>query len=259
MRHALTSAALVLIALNTGCTLGTSAQPEPRTVAEQSQPIPISLEKGQVLSYILINSKNTEEARNVRQTYYSKAFPLSSNFGLERVIDLKVPASYVGNTKRDAVIMFSYPDAASEAGLANHPEWPAIKAMRPDAWDELIIFTGELDKTIAFNFDPKKAYTLAVAEINPEAPEAYNTYMRGIEPGLNEMGGRFIYRMIDPKIESHGKQYDKDVQVTLVEWSDPSAIGRFTRTDTYKASAPYFTEGVQGFEFFEIAPAKPAS
>lgn len=259
MRNALTSAALVLIALNTGCTLGTSAQSTPLMAAEQSQPVPIALEKGQVLSYILINAKNTDDARQIRQDYYSKAFPLSSGFGLERVVDLKVSTSYVGNTQRDAVIMFSYPDAASEAGLANHPEWPAIKTMRPNAWDELIIFTRELDTDITFSFDPAKAYTLAVAEINPDAPDAYNTYMRGIEPSLNELGGRFIYRMIDPKIESHGKQYDKDVQVTLVEWNDPSAIGRFTRTETYKASAPYFTEGVQGFEFFEITPAKTAS
>lgn len=255
MRKTLTAAALTLGLLNAGCTLNSTAQSAAPDVAENSAPIPVSLKKGQVISYILINSKRTETAQSVRQAYYEKAFPLASGFGLERVIDLQVPNSFVGETKRDAVALFSYPDTSSEAGLANHPDWSAIKAMRPDAWDELIIFTGELENDLAFSFDPTKAYTLAVAEINPEAPEAYNAYMSGIEPGLNEMGGRFIYRMINPKIESHGKQYDKDVQVTLVEWDDLSTIGKYTSTDTYKANAKFFSDGVRGFEFFQIAPA----
>ena len=255
MRKTLTAAALTLGLLNTGCALNSTAQATESNVAENSAPIPVSLKKGQVISYILINSKRSDEAQSVRQDYYEKAFPLASGYGLQRLINLQVPTSFVGETKRDAVTLFSYPDMASEAGLANHPDWPAIKAMRPDAWDELIIFTGELESNLAFNFDPTKAYTLAVAEINPDAPEAYNAYMSGIEPGLNEMGGRFIYRMINPKIESHGKQYDKDVQVTLVEWDDLSTIGKYTSTDTYKANAKFFSDGVRGFEFFQIAPA----
>ncbi|MEM9055357.1 MAG: hypothetical protein AAGB16_08530, partial [Pseudomonadota bacterium] len=226
---------------------------------ETPKPVPVILKKGQVLSYILINSKPSEAAQEARQQYYDKAFPLASSYGLQRLLNLSVPTKFVGSTKRDAVAIFSYPDAASETGLASDPNWPEIKALRPQAWEELAIFSGTLEQPLAFSFDPDKAYTLAVAEITPEAPEDYNTYMRGIEPGLNEIGGRFIYRMINPSVESHGKQYTQDVQVTLVEWDDPSALATFTQNDFYKQYSKYFGTGVSGFEFFQIKPRTPTS
>ncbi|WOR15030.1 hypothetical protein RYZ27_14735 [Hyphomonas sp. FCG-A18] len=260
MRFKYLPAAIALTFSITGCATG--ALPEAvmaETEAETLKPVPVALEKGQVLSYILINSKTSEAAKEARQEYYTRAFPLASGYGLQRVLDLSVPAKLVGTTKRDAVAIFSYPDAASEAGLAADPNWPQIKALRPQAWEELAIFTGTLEQPLSFSFSPEKAYTLAVAEITPESPEDYNTYMRGIEPGLNEIGGRFIYRMINPSVESHGKQYTKDVQVTLVEWDDPSAIATFTQNDFYKQYSKYFGTGVSGFEFFQIKPRTPTS
>lgn len=89
MRKTLTAAALALGLLNTGCALNSTAQSAAPDVAENSAPIPVSLKKGQVISYILINSKRSDEAQSVRQAYYEKAFPLASGFGLQRVIDLQ--------------------------------------------------------------------------------------------------------------------------------------------------------------------------
>lgn len=247
------SFALAFALLTTSCS-ATATDQATQTQSVEAKPVAVDLQKGQVVSYVLINAIETDQARQIRQDYYSHAFPIASEFGFKREADLSVRNTYVGAMPRDAAILFSYPDAAAEAGLMDHPDWPGIRDMRPQAWDELVILTGVLETPLSFSFDPDKAYTLAVAEINPSAPDAYNSYMAGIEAGLNDMGGRFIHRLINPKIESHGYQYDTDVQVTLVEWDDASTIARYTRTDTYSENADYFTEGVIGFEFFEIAP-----
>lgn len=229
--------------------------------ATEAEKVTLNYEVGQVLSYILITGRDTDAAKTARETYYKTAFPIADQFGMQRDLNLTVPTQLVGKYKADGMAIFSYPDATSEAGLAAHPEWPVIKALRPQAWDELAIFSQELKQPLNITFDPNKTYTLAVAEINEAAPDDYNTYMRGIEPGLNEMGGRFIYRMINPKVEAHRHTYDPQVQVTMVEWDTPEALAGFTRSPGYKANSKYFTSGVSGFSFFTIAPQptpKPA-
>lgn len=257
------SLTLPLIALSLaigGC--ASSSMPAavlPATEATEAQPVTISYDQGEVLSYVLITSKDGAEAKAARQTYYKTAFPIADQYGLKRDLDLAVPQQLVGKYKADAVAIFSYPNAASVAALNTNPDWPAIKAIRPDAWDELAIFSKPLEQPLEITFDPNKIYTLAVAEIQPGAPDDYNTYMSGIEPGLNEMGGRFIYRMINPTVEAHRHTYDPQVQVTMVEWDTAEALAGFTKSPGYKANSKYFASGVSGFSFFQIAPRTPTS
>ncbi len=255
MRLTITLPLLVLgFALGACASSPTAVSSQPEAVASKAKPVTLSYEAGEVLSYILVTSKDTEAAKAARKTYYETAFPLADGFGLKRDLNLTVPTQLVGKYKADSMAIFSYPDAASSSGLDAHPEWPEIKALRPQAWDELAIFTKELERPLTINFDPDKLYTLAVAEIKSDAPEDYNKYMKGIEPGLNEMGGRFIYRMINPNVEAHRHTYDPQVQVTMVEWDTAEALAGFTKSPGYKANSKYFLSGVSGFSFFQIAP-----
>jgi uncharacterized protein (DUF1330 family) len=260
MKHKL---ALPLIAFSFaigGC--ATSSMPAataPVSDAAKPKAVTLSYQQGEVLSYVLITGKDTDAAKAARKTYYDTAFPLADQYGLRRDLNLAVPQQLVGKYKADAMAIFSYPDAASLERLNATTEWPAIKALRPKAWDELAIFTQTLEQPLEITFDPDKIYTLAVAEIKPGVPDDYNKYMKGIEPGLNEMGGRFVYRMINPSIEAHRHTYDPQVQVTMVEWDTPEALAGFTKSPGYKANSKYFTSGVSGFSFFQIAPRTPTS
>ena len=225
----------------------------------KAEPITLSYEAGEVMSYVLITTKDTDESAAVRQTYYETAFPLADQYGLSRDLNLAIPQQIVGKYKADGMAIFSYPDASSVERLNATPEWPDVKALRPQAWDELAIFTQTLEQPLDITFNSDKIYTLAVAEITPGAPDDYNKYMAGIEPGLNEMGGRFIYRMINPSVEAHRHTYDPQVQVTMVEWDTAEALAGFTRSPAYKENSKYFTSGVSGFSFFQIAPRTPTS
>ena len=248
-----------------GLVLGACASPstpaasQPGIDIAKAEPITLSYKAGEVLSYVLITAKDTGEAAAVRKTYYETAFPLADQYGLSRDLNLAVPQQLVGKYKADGMAIFSYPDSASVEGLNATAEWPGIKALRPQAWDELAIFTQTLEQPLDITFNPDKIYTLAVAEISSGAPDDYNKYMAGIEPGVNEMGGRFIYRMINPDVEAHRHTYDPQVQVTMVEWDTAEALAGFTRSPSYKANAKYFTSGVSGFSFFQIAPRTPTS
>lgn len=216
--------------------------------------VTFNYDKGEVLSYILFDLRETEEAQAVRQSYFRQAFPLSRQFGLKRDVELDISQTVFGEEKGDGVSIFSFPDIASEKGLAAHPDWPAIKALRPAAWDELAVFNKELERPLTISFSPDKYYTLAIAEINPEAPEDYNIYMSGIESGLQDIGGRFVYRMINPSVEAHRDTFNTEVQVTLVEWTTEDAFRSFTTSPGYEAYSNYFTSGVSGFSFFQIKP-----
>jgi uncharacterized protein (DUF1330 family) len=232
---------------------------QPSTELSEAEPVTLQYKAGEVLSYVLITAKDGDEAALARDTYYETAFPLADQYGLSRDLNLAIPQQFVGKYKADGMAIFSYPDAASVEGLSAAAEWPAVKALRPEAWDELAIFTQTLKQPLTVSFDPEKIYTLAVAEIKADAPNDYNTYMAGIEPGLNEMGGRFIYRMINPDVEAHRHTYDPQVQVTMVEWDTADALAGFTRSPAYKENSKYFTSGVSGFSFFQIAPRTPTS
>ncbi len=253
------SAVIALSIALSGCT--TNEMPPPIETAKdaQSQPAILNYAAGEVLSYVVITSRDTDEARAARETYYESAFPLAEQFGLKRGLSLSIPTQFVGKDKAHSVAVFSYPNLESADALSAHAEWPSIKSLRPKAWDELAIFTKELEEPLQVQFSPSKIYTLAVAELNSDAPEDYNTYMRGIEPGLNAMGGRFLYRMINPTIESHRHTYDPLVQVTLVEWDTAEALANFTNSPGYKAYSKYFASGVTGFSFFQVRPVAQPS
>jgi len=209
----------------------------------------LTLKKGQYLSIILPETKEDSDA--ARQKYYKSAFPLGAKFGLKRENVLLITDHIVSDYKPSGVLFFSYPDAASEAGLSSHADWPAIKAQRPNAWSELNVHSAELSQDLDLKFDPEKSYTLVVAWTNPKKTDDYQRYLKGIETSLNEVGGRFIYKMKNPKYESLSGT-ESPAQLTFVEWDTLDGFTKLRNSDGYKAAAPYFTSGVKKVEFYRM-------
>lgn len=222
--------------------------------ASQTSVTTLNYKKGEVLSFVFIDSKDGDEAEAARLKYYGSAFPLANSFGLSSDTTLSVAAIPVGNFKPDALGIFSWPDAASEAAVSAHPDWPGIKAIRPLAWDELRVATSELDADLTLSFDPAKTYTLASAWFNPENPNDYAKYMDGIKSSAEELGGRFVYKMHHPKLESHSEGLGAPGQITLVEWETQDGLAKFGKTKGFKDNVKYLSSGTTRFEIIVIAP-----
>lgn len=210
----------------------------------------LKLKQGQVLSIILPQAK--ADASEARQQYYKQAFTLGAKFGLRREAVLAMDEVIISDYEPSGLIFYSYPDAASEKGLSSAPEWPAIKAMRPGIWQELKIYTSELDSDLDLNFDPDKSYTLVVAWLNPENPDDYQRYLKGIEPAVAAAGGRFIYKMYNPQYEANGPTDIAPGQLTFVEWDTLDGFTKVRGSAEYKANSRYFGTGTTKVEFYRM-------
>ncbi|MEP2988077.1 MAG: DUF1330 domain-containing protein [Parasphingorhabdus sp.] len=216
----------------------------------------LKLKKGQYLSITLPEAKTSEEATKARQEYYKTAFPLGSKFGLKREAALKIDTAIISDYKPSGVIFFSYPDKQSEAGLAAHSKWPAIKASRPNIWKNLNIFSTELADDINITFDPAKSYTLVIAWKRDEDPDGYDKYLKGIEPAVERFGGKFIYKMHNPSSEFNSASATAPSQLTFVEWNTLDGFSKVQASDEYKASVPHFQSGVKKLEFYRMSVVK---
>ncbi len=250
-KNPLSAACLFASALALGaCTATTSAQTVPvaSTTADQAEPLVIDLQRGEVLQIIAPESRSDGNA--ARQAYYQAAYPIAGALGYERLGQLSIRQKVVSDYDPGGLIFFSWPDAASVQKFNDDPDWPSIKATRPEAWSELKIYTAELDRDLKLTFDPAKDYTLVVGWGNPDNPDDYERYLSGIEPAVERAGGRFIYKMRNPAFEAHASPAEAPVQLTFVEWDGPDGFAEVQRSDEYLASRQYFGTGLTRFEFY---------
>lgn len=237
-----------LSACSTSAPMKTSETP----YASEAAPIVIDLKKGQLFSVVSVVSKEGDAAKQAVADYYKTAFPLGDKHGLKREGQLLVKAVPVGEHKPQEVVFYSWPNQAAEKRFETEPQWATIKSLRPKAWEELRIYTDALkeDRTLTFHSD--KTYTLAMAWSNPKNPDHYDLYMDGIEEAAAEVGGRFVYKMFDPKFESNTIKDGGPSQVTLVEWDTPQGLKNFGSTDGFTANAHYLKTGVTRFEILVL-------
>lgn len=212
----------------------------------------LTLKKGQVLSVVM--PANNPDGETARKDYYDQAFTLAGQYGLKRETMLKIDDIIISDYKPGAAIFYSYPDAASEKSLGDDPTWPAIKALRPAAWEELKIFTATVGEDLNLQFDPAKSYTLVIAWLNPDNPDDYQNYLKGIEGAVAEAGGRFVYKMYDPQFESHASGPEAPGQLTFVEWDTLGGFAQARNNPEYQAASKrYFQSGVSKVEFYRLS------
>lgn len=241
-RAFLTGAALMLAACNT----------EDTDIAESSSSLTIKAKRGEVLQ--LIAPQARPDGSSARQAYYDKVFPIAESFGYKRLGQLNVKQKVISDYDPGAFIFYAWPDEDAENGLYAHPDWPALKAARPDAWTELKIYSDTLDEDLTLTFDPAKHYTVVVAWFDPAHPGDYERYLKGIEPAVTREGGRFIYKMRHPEFEAHASSLVAPGQITFVEWNTSDGFARVQKSDEYKASAKFFSAGLERFEFYWLEP-----
>ena len=237
--------------------LALSAGLTPYALAQEERAISISYEEGQLITLAAPINRAGEEAASARVEYFQRVRPIADGLGLSQDGALAVTETLVGQFHPGALSFFSWPSAEAEGQLSAHPDWLDIKALRPIAWDALRLYSVELDQDLDLTFEEGKAYSMAVAWINPEHPESYDRYLDTLEPSLHAIGARFIYRMQGPRFESHSDTGPAPARLTLVEWQTGEDLTAFLEGDAFTAVYPDLQQGVTRFELHRIAPVFP--
>ncbi|MBR9826997.1 MAG: DUF1330 domain-containing protein [Alphaproteobacteria bacterium] len=224
---------------------------------EVVQSITLSYEQGQLITISASIDLDGEDAAQAREAYFAQVLPIASGLGLRRDINLRIAETVVGQFEPGGYGVFSWPSAEAERGLSEHPDWLAIKALRPVAWDTLRLYSVVLEEDLELRFEAGKAYSVAVAWINPEYPENYDRYLDALEPALNAMGARYMYRMRDPRFESHSEDGPEPGRVTFVEWQSAQDLQAFLDSTAFAEVYPLLQQGVSRFELHRIEPQIP--
>lgn len=218
----------------------------PAAQAKSSQTV--NLAEGQVLQ--LIAPEARPDGQQARQAYYQSAFPIAESLGYERHAQLNVRQKVASDYDPGAFLFFSWPGEKAAEDFAQHPDWPTLKATRPQAWSELKIYNKTLEDDLSLEFHTSKHYSVVIAWFNPEKPGDYDKYLNGIEPAVERAGGRFIYKMRNPSFEAHASPLEGPDQITFVEWETTDGFATVQGSDEYKAHAKYFGSGLKKFEFY---------
>ncbi|WP_108788073.1 DUF1330 domain-containing protein [Erythrobacter sp. Alg231-14] len=221
---------------------------EPAPTPADTPAFAVEMKRGEVLQ--IIASELREGGGPAARTYGQTAFPIASSFGFQRLGQLNVRQNVISDFDPEVFSFFSWPDQASADAFAAHPDWPAIKATRPDAWSELKVYSLELQDDLSIQFDATKHYTVVVAWLNNENASDYDRYLTGIEPAVTRAGGRFVYKMRGPSMESHASPPAAPSQLTFVEWDSTDGFAEVQQSEEYLAFRQYFGSAVEKVEFY---------
>jgi uncharacterized protein (DUF1330 family) len=224
------------------------AMTEPAAAQDDPAPVTVELRKGEVLQVIAPEAR--EGGLEARRSYYRDVILIAENYGFRRLGQLDVEQKVVGEFDPGAFIFFSWPSAVNAQAFLDRPDLPEIRARRPDGWHELKIFDDLVEENTTLILDPNKDYSIVVAWFDPANPGDYRRYLEGIEPAVEREGGRFIYKMRNPTLETNANSEAAPGQITFVEWADREGFVRVQKTPEYLAHRSYFASGTTRFEFY---------
>jgi len=234
-----------------GASLAQDAAPSQtvQTKPSKTQVFAVEMQKGEVLQVIASQSKPGGQA--AARQYGQVAFPLAQSHGFQRFGQLNVQKTVVSDFAPEVFTFYSWPSQTAADAFAAEPKWPAIKSTRPDAWSELKVYSTELQKDLNLSFATDKHYSVLVAWLkNDEAMADYSRYLKGIEPAVERSGGRFIYKMRMPSMESHASDPVAPHQITFVEWESDDGFANVQKSEEYAAHQRYFGSSMKRFEFY---------
>ena len=232
--------------------LSSACSTQVKSVEQAGESQEFSFKQGQYISFVAPQSK--DNGNDARQEYYQRAFSLADGYGLKREIQFNVTEKVVGDFDANAFILFSWPNKTAEEKLYAHPEWPSIKALRPQAWEELRIYSTVVQKGFSLNFKSDKFYTVGIAWLNPQTASEYTNYLDGIEATLDKLGARYIHQMLNPSFEAHNTSRGAPAQLTFVEWDSEEALNKLQKSEGFKQNYAYFKNSVTAFELFRLKP-----
>ncbi|MEO1658573.1 MAG: hypothetical protein AAFR65_12725 [Pseudomonadota bacterium] len=249
---------LMVAALFSPALVGCVASSDGETSAAEPAPVVVTTyTEGQLITMFASVARPGDEAAAVRKGYFERIAPITTDLGFSRDVGLRVTETVVGSFEPEAMGFFSWPSADAENVLNQHPDWSKIKELRPQAWDQLRLYSKTLDEDLTLTFDSGKHYTVAVAWFDPDHPELYDQYLDDVEPTLTKLNARYIYKMRMPRFETHTDPNKAPGQLTFVEWDTREGLNRFIRSRGFLKNYSSLQEGTVRFELHRIEPVVP--
>ncbi len=225
-----------------------------KTTENAQNALEISLEPSQLLSLIAIDLKNSEESKTLRKEYFTNAVPMARKAGYTPLGSLRVTEQVVGKAGVQSFVIASWPSDLDDLKFEKTPELQQYKDMRPLIWNRLDFFKQSTLSKLLLTFSKDKFYTLAIAKVNPERPDDYQTYLKNIESYLHGINARYFYQMTAPRVSKFSERENSGYRVTLVEWQKEGDLERFQNSVALKDNYQLLRAGTTGFELFRVEP-----
>ncbi|MFK8054196.1 MAG: DUF1330 domain-containing protein [Woeseiaceae bacterium] len=229
------------------------------SAAAPPDPLTLDLREGQLLSVISVLPKAGPEAAAARQSYAENAFGIAKAFGMRSMGGLPVVEVVSGEFAPRAVVFYAWPNADAEQQFSTDPSWQPIKATRPEGWSELRFHDVMIPQDVTLRFQQDKTYTMASAWINPDRPNDYDQYLANINKAVNAVGGRFIYRIVEPDFVSLSENLQAPGRLVFVEWDSRSSLDDFLKTTVFKENAALMQSGITNFELVVLSTGRESA
>ena len=216
------------------------------------QAMTVQFTPGQVIQLIAPISDPAKEP--LRTDYYQTAIPLAQSFGFKNYGMLLVEQTIVGDFKPPVIVIGGWPSIQAQRAFQSHGNFQDIKSQRAAAWEVLNIHNHTNPERATLSFDKDKSYTVAFAWTKLSHPNSYFEYLDAVEPLLNQLGARFIHKMIAPNLDAIEPNAHAPQQITFVEWQSDGDLQKLQSLPEYKKIYPLFLEGIEKFEFHRVSP-----
>ncbi len=238
----------------TACACTTSAIPGGHQSADFNTAgqkiVTLNIKHGRVFQLIAPIAKAAPNPS--RANYYSTAIPLARSHGYTTELQLNIVDTIAGNFEPDALVFATWPSADAYRAFSSEPDWPELKATRPDAWTELKIYSAVLERDLSLRFDPLKFYAVAIAE----SPKVSGTDGRQLEQYLatsvRASAGRILYQTDKPEFEAHATRQLGPDTIMLIEWQSEREYESF-RSGLLQEASSRFGDG-SSLEIFNVVP-----
>lgn len=208
-----------------------------------------TLQPGQRLTFVL--SENKPNADEVRQKYFSYAFPKAQAVGMKEITTFK-PAKLIGTGNPDGSGLYLWPSKTAADATRNDPVYiKDYKPLRSDAWKQLQSIDMEITAPLDINLDKTKPHTIALLWLKDQ--KAYNQYYEGTQALRDKLGAKTLLKL-------PGIRYDKLTEgeivppdlVVLLQWNTEADIEGYTKSADFQANHEYFTQGVETMELYRL-------
>ena len=244
--------------LATGCATTAGSQVvsavQNQTEQETVTSVTIDLPPQALFTFIGFDYKSSAAESEEREIFQSRALPMAAEYGFARHGALILNGTGVGSFQPQGFLLASWPSQAAFDNFQADPRWPEFDALRPEIWNDIRYYRDVQEDGLQLTFRSDKFYTLAIAHINQDNPDDYQTYLSSLGGEVARNGGEFIFIMRDPSLESLSNAAAPD-QLTLIEWDDVNGLDRLLASDVYAANRHLAASGTTDFAFYRLRPA----
>jgi uncharacterized protein (DUF1330 family) len=207
------------------------------------------IKAGQKLTFVL--SENKANADEVRQQYFSKAFPLAQAAGMKEITTFK-PTMIMGGGNPDGSGLYLWPSNEAANSTRNDPVY--IKDYRPlrtQAWNQLQAIDIDVKEQMEITFDKTKVYSVVFIWLKDKAK--YEQYFKATQVVRDRLGVKTLIKLPTSRYDklTEGEITSPDLLIML-QWNKKEDFQAYSHSPEFKAVEETFMQSLNGFEWYQL-------